>query len=354
MYFFRQRAIVGGGSSSKNLMKKIVERKILWKIILLIPIAGADFPLERRPKSRAAAQLAVVSFTAIIKATPDIWLPYPSRVKEDDKMAILCRGSKGEKVARLQALLCLAEINAKPIDGDFGSGTERAVRAYQGSKGLPSTGEADEDTQVAVGMNRPDTTKTPVPVIDNITVDIVARMFSRFTPRLNIETYLSEVLAALKQADMDDRDLVLMALATIRAETEGFEPISEKQSIYNTDPGAHPFNKYDNLASLGNHGRPDGERYRGRGFIQLTGRANYQRYGERLGVGSRLIDEPELANDSRVAAQILTEFIKDKRNLAKYAILGHDLRTVRRLVNGGSHGLDRFTEAFETGARLLV
>lgn len=269
-------------------------------------------------------------------------------------MAILCRGSKGEKVARLQALLCLAEINAKPIDGDFGSGTERAVRTYQDSKGLPSTGEADQDTQIAVGMNRPDTTKTPVPVIDNITVDIVAQMFSRFTPRLNIETYLSEVLAALKQADMDDRDLVLMALATIRAETEGFESISEKQSIYNTDPGAHPFNKYDNLPSLGNHGRPDGERYRGRGFIQLTGRANYQRYGERLGVGSRLIDEPELANDSRAAARILTEFIKDKRNLAKYAILGHDLRTVRRLINGGSYGLDRFTEAFDTGVRLLV
>jgi len=269
-------------------------------------------------------------------------------------MAILGRGSKGEEVARLQALLCLAEINAKPIDGDFGSGTERAVRAYQDSKGLPSTGQADEDTQEAVGMNQPDTTKTPVPVIDNITVDIVAQMFSRFTPRLNIETYLPEVLAALKQADMDDRDLVLMALGTIRAETEGFEPISERQSQYNTDPGAHPFNKYDNLVSLGNQGRPDGERYRGRGFIQLTGRANYQRYGERLGLESRLIEEPELANDPRVAAQILAKFIKDKRNVAKYAILGNDLRTARKLVNGGSHGLDRFTEAFETGVRLLV
>lgn len=269
-------------------------------------------------------------------------------------MAILHRGSKGEEVSRLQALLCLADFEAKPIDGDFGPGTERAVRACQESKGLSSTGQVDEETQDVVGMNQPDVTKIPVPVIDNITVDIVAQMFSPSTPRRNIETYLPGVLAALKEADMDDRDLVLMALGTIRAETEGFEPISERQSKYNTDPGAHPFNKYDNRSSLGNRDRPDGELFRGRGFIQLTGRANYQRYSERLGLGSRLIDEPDLANDPKVAGQILAEFIKDKRSRAKYAILGNDLKTARKLVNGGSHGLERFTEAFVTGARLLA
>ena len=178
-------------------------------------------------------------------------------------MAILRRDSKGEEVARLQALLCLADFNAKPIDGEFGPGTERAVRACQDSKGLPSTGQANEGTQDALGMNQPDTTKIPVPVIDNITVNIVAQMFDRSTPRRNIETYLPEVLAALKHADMDDRDLVLMALGTIRAETEGFEPISEMQSKFNTDSGAHPFNKYDDRSSLGNRGRPDGERISG-------------------------------------------------------------------------------------------
>jgi peptidoglycan L-alanyl-D-glutamate endopeptidase CwlK len=74
--------------------------------------------------------------------------------------------------------------------------------------------------------------------------------------------------------------------------------------------------------------------------------------GERL--GSRLVEAPELANNPQVAAQLLAEFIKDKRSLAKYAILGNDLATARRLVNGGSHGLERFTEAFETGVRLLA
>lgn len=269
-------------------------------------------------------------------------------------MKTLSRGSRGEDVARLQALLCLEGFDAKPIDGAFGSGTERAVRDCQASKGLPSSGQADERTQEALGLDQPDTTKIPIPVIDRITVDLVAQMFSLYTPRDNIERFLPAVLAALNEADLDDQDLVLMALATIRAETEGFEPIDEKVSKYNTDPGAHPFNKYDDRADLGNRGHPDGERYKGRGFIQLTGRANYQKHGERIGLGSRLIEEPQLGNDPRVAAQLLADFIKDKRSHAKYAILGHDLKTARRLVNGGSHGLDRFTETFETGARLLA
>lgn len=53
--------------------------------------------------------------------------------------------------------------------------------------------------------------------------------------------------------------MVLMALATIRAETEGFEPISEYKSEYNTSPSGHPFDLYDNRQDLGNTGKLDGK-----------------------------------------------------------------------------------------------
>lgn len=268
-------------------------------------------------------------------------------------MIALKRGSEGDEVRRLQALLSLTGYDAKPIDGDFGGGTERALRAFQSDQGLPADGEAKDDTQTSLGMDKPDPTKTPQPVADRITVDMVAEMFSG-APRRNIETYLPAVLAALKEADLDDRDIVLMALATIRAETARFEPIDEGISQYNTDPGMHPFNRYDNRSALGNRGRPDGERYKGRGFIQLTGRANYRRYGERLGLGSRLEDQPELANDPKIAAEVLAAFITDKRSAAKYAIYGRDLATARKLVNGGTHGFDRFAAAFDAGERLLA
>ncbi len=266
-------------------------------------------------------------------------------------MATLKRGERGDAVRRLQALLCLSGIDAAPIDGAFGSGTERAVRACQERDGLPATGEADEDTQKAVGMDRPDTTKVVVPVIDKLTADIAAQMFARSTPRRNIEKYLPEVLSGLQEAGMDDRDMVLMALGTIRAETEGFEPIDERVSRFNTE--STPFDRYDDRADLGNRGRPDGAQYKGRGFIQLTGRANYRKIGDRLGLGSRLEDEPELANDPGIAARVLAAFLADKHSAIKYAILGKDLKTARKLVNGGSHGLDRFRAAFKMGAELL-
>jgi peptidoglycan L-alanyl-D-glutamate endopeptidase CwlK len=267
-------------------------------------------------------------------------------------MVPIKRGSRGDEVRRLQALLCLSGHDAKPIDGDFGSGTERALRLYQAAQGLKTDGELETEAYRQLGMDQPDPTRTPVPVIDRMTLDVAVGMFPD-APRANVERHLPVVLAALKAAGLDDRDMVLMALGTIRAETAGFEPISEKPSKYNTSPGGpHPFDLYDHRARLGNLGPPDGARYKGRGFIQLTGRANYRAYGARL--GQPLEEEPDLANVPRTAAQILAAFLADKRSGAKYAIFGRDLATARKLVNGVSHGIERFEAAFLTGERLLM
>jgi predicted chitinase len=264
-------------------------------------------------------------------------------------MISLQRGSKGDEVRRLQALLCLDGFEAKPIDGDFGQGTEKALRAYQAANGLPDAAELREEAFRQLGMDQPDPTKTPVPVLDRITVDLVAGMFPD-APRANIERYLPSVLKALSEAGLDDRDMVLMALGTIRAETAGFEPIDEGVSRFNTTAGGpHPFDLYDH--KLGNQGPPDGERYKGRGFVQLTGRANYRAYGERLRLP--LEEAPDTANAPITAARVLAAFIADKRTAAKYAIFGRDLKYARKLVNGGSHGFERFETAFTTGERLL-
>ena len=108
---------------------------------------------------------------------------------------------------------------------------------------------------------------------------------------------------------------------------------------------------YDNRKDLGNQGPPDGARFKGRGFIQLTGRSNYQEIGKALNVD--LIAKPALANDPTVAADILALFLKKKELKIREALLENDLRHARRLVNGGSHGLDDFSAAFRTGEILL-
>jgi peptidoglycan L-alanyl-D-glutamate endopeptidase CwlK len=188
--------------------------------------------------------------------------------------------------------------------------------------------------------HRPDDT-------DRFSVDRVARLFPN-APEANIRTHLPHVLEALQKRKLADQEMILMALATIRAETAGFEPIDEFQSKYNTRPGGAPFGEYDHI--LGNQGPPDGSRYKGRGFIQLTGRSNYREIGDEVGVD--LVGRPELANDQATAAAILAAFLQRKKRRIRGCLLLNDLAGARRLVNGGSHGLDAFRTAYLTGLQL--
>jgi predicted chitinase len=68
---------------------------------------------------------------------------------------------------------------------------------------------------------------------------------------------------------------------------------------------------YGGRKDLGNTEAGDGYKFRGRGFIQLTGRDNYNRYGNRIGVD--LIANPDLANDPEVAIKLAAEYFADKK-----------------------------------------
>ena len=188
---------------------------------------------------------------------------------------------------------------------------------------------------------------TPTP----ITPQLVSQMFPS-TPLVNIAANLPAVLAALAAAGLGDSSMVLAALATIRAETECFLPISEGQSAFNTSPGGTPFDLYDHRKDLGNLGPPDGASFRGRGFVQLTGRANYTHFAQQI--GQDLVGNPALANLPAIAAELLARFLADKEPAIRAAIATNDLARARRLVNGGANGLARFTAAYTTGLQLLA
>lgn len=261
-------------------------------------------------------------------------------------MNTLRDGSTGKDVVRLQTRLRELGFPPGAVDGNFGPGTEAAVKAFQLSKGLLADGVVGTRTATALGFE-PEAVP-PYPGMPNITVAGVAKMFPA-TPLDPIKRNLPCILQALEEAALTDLNIVLMALATVRAETEGFAPISEGQSRFNTSPGGHPFDLYDYRSDLGNQGPPDGERFRGRGFVQLTGRSNYTRLGPLIGFEGSLVADPEKANDPIIAAKILAAFIKDKEIAIETALLDDDLKAARRLVNGGSHGLDRFTDAYRIG-----
>lgn len=259
-----------------------------------------------------------------------------------------------QRVKELQTALAASGFNPGAIDGAFGLGTEAAVMAFQRSKSLLADGIAGPRTLAALaGLEPAPLSATSLAEYNAATVQAVAQMFPH-TPIGNIKGNLPSVLAALTEAKLQDRLMVLMALATIRAETESFEPLPEGRSRYNTSPSGHPFDLYDFRSDIGNGKKGDGERFRGRGYVQLTGKDNYKRYGEAIGLATDLVKQPDLACDPKIAGALLAAFIGSKEVAIKEALLDQDFARARRLVNGGSHGLDRFTDAYSTGIRLTA
>jgi peptidoglycan L-alanyl-D-glutamate endopeptidase CwlK len=267
-------------------------------------------------------------------------------------MAFLKLGSQGAEVRALQEALGAQGFNPGAADGDFGHGTEAAVIAFQKSEDLTPDGIVGPETRDKLGLAAAAASPPGADISGKVTVSQVARMFPQ-TPIGNINRNLPFVLQAMHNANIGDKPMLLMALGTIRAETASFEPISEGQSRFNTSPNGHPFDLYDNRRDLGNRGAPDGDSFKGRGFVQLTGRANYTTFSAKLGMGTALVDDPGKANEPTIASLLLALFLKDKEERIRDALDNGDLAAARKLVNGGSHGLNAFSNAYQIGERVL-
>jgi len=110
------------------------------------------------------------------------------------------------------------------------------------------------------------------------------------------------------------------------------------------------FRRYDPVHApvrarmLGNTRAGDGERYRGRGYIQLTGRYNYRLAGEALGLP--LEAHPELAAQPHIAATIAIWYWewRVQPNVTNFA----DVQAVTRPINPGLNGLADRRIKFQT------
>ncbi len=219
----------------------------------------------------------------------------------------------------------------------FNETTEAAVRRWQSGIGLIADGVVGPYALELLGLRKPGTMDL------DLSLENVRQLFPATKPA-NIERYLPYVVAALDAAGLHDRTIICAALGTIRAETEGFLPISEMPSQYNTTPGKTPFSAYEMRAVLGNTKEGDGPRFKGRGFVQLTGRDNYTRFGQALGID--LTTQPDLANAPEIAATLLASYLAAKQTAMREAVAAGNFKKARQLVNGGGHGLDRFRAVF--------
>lgn len=101
---------------------------------------------------------------------------------------------------------------------------------------------------------------------------------------------------------------------------------------------------------LGNTQAGDGKRYKGRGPIQITGRANYKRYGELLGLD--LVGKPELVATPGVGLSAAGMFWRTN-GLNALAEL-QDYREITRRINGGYTGWEDRLRYYEAAKKVLA
>lgn len=138
---------------------------------------------------------------------------------------------------------------------------------------------------------------------------------------------VGEVLTpTLAEYGIDTRLRIAHFLAQTCHESAGFRTTEEFASG----------EAYEGRADLGNDRPGDGVRYKGRGLIQLTGRANYREVGKALGVD--LERDPARAAEPRLSLRIACEYWKRRKINALCD--ADDLVRVTRAINGGLNGLD--------------
>ena len=148
---------------------------------------------------------------------------------------------------------------------------------------------------------------------------------------------LDSLLGKIEQdSRFEDICDIAYTLATFKWETaHTFQPIVEHGSeAY--------FERYN--GRLGNTAPKDGFKYRGRGYVQLTGRANYLKNGERLGIN--LVDNPDMASEPATAYEIAVRGMKEGwftgKRLSHYIQKSKapDYANARRIINVMDHAED--------------
>jgi predicted chitinase/murein DD-endopeptidase MepM/ murein hydrolase activator NlpD len=250
----------------------------------------------------------------------------------------LKKGSRGAGVEQLQKALVKAghmtqaQMNTGP--GIFGDRTEAALKEFQAAHGVPNTGfygpltrKAFEKLGAKVGGTAGPGPVTPPPS-GGTKGGVSLAQLRKVMPNLSeakAREYLPHLNKAMAEANINTPKRQAAFLAQLAHESGEFRYMEEIAS------GA----AYEGRRDLGNTQPGDGKRFKGRGPIQLTGRANYTAASKALGID--LVNNPKRAADPDVGFRTAAWFW-NTRNLNSYADAGN-FREITRRINGGYNGL---------------
>jgi putative chitinase len=167
-----------------------------------------------------------------------------------------------------------------------------------------------------------------LPIDGKVMFEVAPRFSGKMAERqAEIIKEAGQVLQATLEAyEIHTRLRIAHFLGQICHESAGFRTTEEFAS------GA----AYEGRKDLGNVKKGDGRRYKGRGLLQLTGRANYAEYGKALGVV--LENNPTMAAEPALSLRIACEYWKRRKLNADCD--RDDIRATTRKINGGLNDLE--------------
>jgi putative chitinase len=259
---------------------------------------------------------------------------------------ILKNGSKGEDVKKLQAKLGLG------ADGVFGSGTEAAVKKWQATNGLTADGIVGEGTWAKMFGEKQLITEPSTPIVNAGPLKL--ENLKGHIP----DAVIAQIPDAAKKFNISNPLRLAHFLAQCGHESAGFKAIQENLN-YSADGLKKIFPKYfpgnlaegyarnpEKIASKVYGGRmgngdettKEGFKFRGRGYIQLTGKDNYTKFAKFIGEDT--VGNPDLVATKYPLAS--AAFFFDSNKLWDICDKGSDDATVTAVtkrVNGGTIGL---------------
>jgi len=170
-------------------------------------------------------------------------------------------------------------------------------------------------------------------------------------PAAKRTTYFPFLTAAVSEFGIDQPARTAAFLAQLAHESAQFKFMEE---IWGPTAAQRRYEPPDKLATtLGNTDPGDGFRFKGRGPIQVTGRANYRRFGDLLGLD--LVATPAQAASPEVAFRIAALFWS-KKGLNELAdrVTPEAFREITRRINGGFNGLAERQRFYETAKTVLA
>jgi putative chitinase len=270
-------------------------------------------------------------------------------------------GSKGEDVKKLQEKLGTA------ADGSFGPGTEKLVKEWQSANGLTADGIVGDGTWAKLfGSAAPASTPASTVVIPPSSFKLEA--LKGHVP----DAVIAQIPDTAAKFNITNPLRLAHFLAQCGHESGGFKAVSENLN-YSAKGLLGTFGKYFTSATAaqyerkpemiasrvyggrmgnGDEASKEGYKFRGRGYIQLTGKSNYTNF-------TKFIGEDCIANPDLVATKYplaSAAFFFDSNKLWSICDLGSSddvVTKVTKRVNGGTIGLPDRIKHFKEYYALL-